>query len=86
MITYFRRQRAAKDGYSKYHVDLAGGQRVSSDTVKFGVTNPDGGHKFVLEVIAYEDGVFRVKMNEEAPLYPRFEVPHALMDDIKTTP
>lgn len=83
----FRRQRAAKEGYSNYKVDLANGRISStSDKVTFGVLNPNGGHKFILDVIAYEDGVFRVKMNEEAPLHPRFEVPHVILPDFKTIP
>lgn len=82
---FYRRQRAAKDGYSSYEVDLSGGQISSnSDKVTFGVVNPNGGHRFVLDVIAYEDGVFRVKMNEEAPLHPRFEVPHVILPELKT--
>lgn len=81
---FCKRQRAAKDGYSNYQVQLGNGQ-VSTDKVTFPVVNPDGGHKFVLDVIAYEDGVFRVKMNEEAPLHPRFEVPYVILPDLKTT-
>ncbi|ODM92921.1 Neutral alpha-glucosidase AB [Orchesella cincta] len=80
---FCKRQRAVKEGYSKYKVDLSNGQ-VSSDKVTFSVVNPDGGHKYILQIIAY-DGVFRVKFNEESPLHPRYEVEHALLPDLKTT-
>jgi len=80
----YRRQRGVVDGSSHYVVDLKSG-KTGTNGVTFDVTNKDNGHPFVLEVTGYEDGTFRVVMNEKEPLYPRYQVEHALVPDLKTS-
>jgi hypothetical protein len=76
-----RRQRAVQDGYSHYVLDLKSG-KTSGNHASFSVVNKDNGHGFVLEVHGYDDGTFRVLMNEKEPLYPRYQVEHALLPDL----
>lgn len=37
--------------------------------------------KYSFNLYAIEGGIFRLKINELNPLKPRFEVPHALVQD-----
>jgi len=81
-LIFDRRQRAVQDGSSKFLLNLGSGKAYSSYAT-FDATNQQNGHKFTVEVHAYEGGIFRVKMNEASPLLPRYEVEHALLPELK---
>ena len=40
----------------------------------FDVTNTDNGKAFVVDLFGFEDRTFRLKINEAAPIKPRYEV------------
>ncbi|OXA60099.1 neutral alpha-glucosidase AB isoform X3 [Folsomia candida] len=79
---FCKRQRHIADGSSNFDVNLKSG-RTFKDYAVFDIVNKDNGHKFLLEVHTYMDGTFRVLMNEESPLHPRYQVEHALLPDLK---
>ncbi len=39
---------------------------------------------FTLELIVYEHGILRLKLNEKNPLKPRYEVPDVLLSQLQT--
>ena len=47
------------------------------------IINHENNQKFFICISRYENGILRVKINEKAPLSPRYEVPDVLVDTAK---
>jgi len=78
--SFCRRQRATAEGSAKFTVGAfsQSGLRVVADLQD----EEQPGKPLVLDVTAYSNGVFRVKILEKNPIRPRHEVRDALVDDL----
>lgn len=81
-ISFCRRHRALQPGISNYEVDLNTLQTTAT-SISLDAVNSKNKVVFVLEIYPLEDSTLRIKFNEKNPLYPRFEEPYSLLDNIK---
>ena len=73
-IFCFRRQRNYKPNVSPYVINYNSLRISQPNQVTFDVTNTDNGKAFVVDLFGFEDRTFRLKINEAAPIKPRYEV------------
>ena len=71
---YFRRQRNYKPELSPYVVSFNSLRTSQSNQISLDVTNTANGHAFILDLFGFDDRTFRLRINEAAPLKPRYEV------------
>jgi len=77
---FCRRQRSYKPQRSPYVVNPGSLQLVDKSHIAVDVTNTENNKPFVLDLFAFDDGTMRLKINEAAPLKPRYEVPNTILD------
>lgn len=80
---FCKRNRNTKPGESPYNVELSTVKSTSSSRVEADVINSKNGVVLRLELIALEEGVLRMRLNEKESAVARFEPKEALLDTIK---
>ncbi|XP_075723709.1 glucosidase 2 subunit alpha isoform X10 [Rhipicephalus microplus] len=80
---FCKRNRNTKPGESPYNVELSTVKSTSSSRVEADVINSKNGVALRLELVALEEGVLRMRLNEKESAVARFEPKEALLDTIK---
>ncbi|CAG2067395.1 unnamed protein product, partial [Timema podura] len=80
MNFYFRRCRGVEPGKSPYELQL-NTLRVEDSSVEAILINTNNLVQFKFQLFALLDATFRMKINELAPLKPRYEVQYALVGE-----
>uniref|UniRef100_A0A131YGM4 Glucosidase II subunit alpha n=1 Tax=Rhipicephalus appendiculatus TaxID=34631 RepID=A0A131YGM4_RHIAP len=80
---FCKRNRNTKPGESPYNVELSTVKSTSSSRVEADVINSKNGVVLRLELIALEEGVLRMRLNEKQSAVARFEPKEALLDNIR---
>eukprot|EP01113_Clastostelium_recurvatum_P019242 TRINITY_DN2271_c0_g1_i2.p1 TRINITY_DN2271_c0_g1~~TRINITY_DN2271_c0_g1_i2.p1 ORF type:complete len:965 (-),score=270.56 TRINITY_DN2271_c0_g1_i2:59-2953(-) len=79
---FCKRNRKLPDRGLSYHVQPATVQ-ISGSSLTADIINVHNNHTFVLEMISHENGILRLKVDEKAPLRPRYKVQDVIMEDLK---
>ncbi|XP_019374618.1 PREDICTED: neutral alpha-glucosidase C isoform X2 [Gavialis gangeticus] len=82
-IAFYRRQKLLHPGKSLYRA-LLDSVTLSNDNVKFQIINEENKVPLLVEIYEIESNIFRVKINEVAPLRRRYEVPDVLIKEPTT--
>ncbi|XP_038597178.1 neutral alpha-glucosidase C [Tachyglossus aculeatus] len=82
-IAFYRRQKRSQPGKTLFR-GLLDSVTVGKDCTKFPVINEETKVRLQVECSEVEENVFRLKINEESPLKPRFEVPDVLPRSLVT--
>ncbi|XP_077522334.1 glucosidase 2 subunit alpha isoform X7 [Amblyomma americanum] len=80
---FCKRNRNTKPGESPYSVQLPTVKSTSPSRVEAEVINTKNGVVLKLELIALEEGVLRMRLNEATSAVARFEPKEALLDNIQ---
>ncbi|XP_045627336.1 neutral alpha-glucosidase C isoform X1 [Ursus americanus] len=76
-IAFYRRQKQQLSRRSTYQASLDSAT-TGKDSTKFRIINETTKVPLLVEVYGIEGNIFRLKINEETPLKPRYEVPDVL--------
>lgn len=76
-IAFYRRQKQQLSKKSTYQA-LLDSATTGKDSTKFQIINEATKVPLLAEVYGIEGNIFRLKINEETPLKPRYEVPDVL--------
>ncbi|XP_006831953.1 PREDICTED: neutral alpha-glucosidase C [Chrysochloris asiatica] len=76
-IAFYRRQKKQLSKKSTYRA-LLDSVRIGKDSTNFQIINEATKIPLLAEVYGLKGNIFRIKINEEAPLKPRYEVPDVL--------
>ncbi|XP_043930005.1 neutral alpha-glucosidase C [Protopterus annectens] len=79
-IAFYRRQKLLKSGNCLFHARLDT-LSLSGNEAKFQIFNADTKVFLLVEVYSIVGNVVRIKINELAPLKPRYEVPDVLVKE-----
>ncbi|XP_077537623.1 neutral alpha-glucosidase AB-like isoform X3 [Haemaphysalis longicornis] len=82
---FCKRNRNTKPGESPYHVQLPTVKSSSPSRVEAEVINVKNGVVLRLELIAIDDGLLRMRLNEANSAVARFEPKEALVENIQET-
>uniref|UniRef100_A0A8C6YYJ0 Glycoside hydrolase family 31 N-terminal domain-containing protein n=1 Tax=Nothoprocta perdicaria TaxID=30464 RepID=A0A8C6YYJ0_NOTPE len=82
-IAFYRRQKLLQPGKSSYRA-LLDSVTLSDDNVKFQIIHEDNKVLLQVEICEIEGNIFRLKINEAAPLRARYEVPDVLIREPTT--
>ncbi|XP_059037248.1 neutral alpha-glucosidase C isoform X4 [Mustela lutreola] len=76
-IAFYRRQKQQLSRRSTYKASLDSAT-IGKDSTKFRIINETTKVPLLAEIYGIEGNIFRLKINEETPLKPRYEVPDVL--------
>ncbi|XP_032199317.1 neutral alpha-glucosidase C isoform X3 [Mustela erminea] len=76
-IAFYRRQKQQLSRRSTYKASLDSAM-IGKDSTKFRIINETTKVPLLAEIYGIEGNIFRLKINEETPLKPRYEVPDVL--------
>uniref|UniRef100_A0ACB8G5A7 Uncharacterized protein n=1 Tax=Sphaerodactylus townsendi TaxID=933632 RepID=A0ACB8G5A7_9SAUR len=79
-IAFYRRQKLLCPGKSLYQA-LLDTVEISDSGVKFQIINEESKVLLLVELYEIEGNIFRLKVNEIAPLKPRYQVPDVLIKE-----
>ncbi|XP_015275543.1 PREDICTED: neutral alpha-glucosidase C [Gekko japonicus] len=79
-IAFYRRQKHLCPGKSLYRA-LLDTVELSDSSVKFQIINEECKVPLLVEIYEIEGSIFRLKVNEVAPLKPRYQVPDVLIKE-----
>ncbi|XP_060117238.1 neutral alpha-glucosidase C isoform X1 [Heteronotia binoei] len=79
-IAFYRRQKLLFPGKSLYRA-LLDTVELSDSSVKFQILNEECKVPLLVELYEIEGNIFRLKVNEIAPLKPRYQVPDVLIKE-----
>ncbi|XP_031449409.1 neutral alpha-glucosidase C [Phasianus colchicus] len=82
-IAFYRRQKLLRPGKSLYRA-LLDTVSLSDENVKFQITHEENKVLLQGEIYEIEGNIFRLKINEAAPLRARYEVPDVLIKEPTT--
>ncbi|XP_069861985.1 neutral alpha-glucosidase C isoform X3 [Dipodomys merriami] len=82
-ITFYRRQKQQLSKNNTYRA-LLESVTTGKDSTKFQIINEVTKIPLLAEVYGIERNIFRLKINEETPLKPRYEVPDVLTSKLNT--
>uniref|UniRef100_A0A671DK19 Glucosidase alpha, neutral C n=1 Tax=Rhinolophus ferrumequinum TaxID=59479 RepID=A0A671DK19_RHIFE len=82
-IAFYRRQKQQLSKKSTYQA-LLDSATTGKDSTKFQIINEATTVPLLAEVYGIEGNIFRLKINEETPLKPRYEVPDVLISKPST--
>ncbi|OXB63369.1 hypothetical protein ASZ78_001945 [Callipepla squamata] len=82
-IAFYRRQKLLHPGKSLYRA-LLDTVTLSDGNVKFQIIHEENKVLLQVEIYEIEDNIFRLKINEAAPLRARYEVPDVLIKEPTT--
>ncbi|XP_048803467.1 neutral alpha-glucosidase C [Lagopus muta] len=82
-IAFYRRQKLLRPGKSLYRA-LLDTVSLSDENVKFQITHEENKVFLQVEIYKIEGNIFRLKINEAAPLRARYEVPDVLVKEPAT--
>ncbi|XP_007533682.2 neutral alpha-glucosidase C isoform X2 [Erinaceus europaeus] len=82
-IAFYRRQKQWLSKKSTYRTSLDS-VTTSSTSAKFKITNEETEVPLLAEVYGIEGNIFRLKINEKAPLKPRYEVADVITNKLNT--
>ncbi|XP_012865729.1 PREDICTED: neutral alpha-glucosidase C isoform X2 [Dipodomys ordii] len=82
-ITFYRRQKQQLSKNNTYRA-LLDSVTTGKDSTKFQIINEVTKIPLLAEVYGIERNIFRLKINEETPLKPRYEVPDVLTSKLST--
>ncbi|KAM6202498.1 neutral alpha-glucosidase C [Rhynchocyon petersi] len=83
-IAFYRRQKQRLSKKST-HRALLDSVTTKVDSTSFRIISEANKNPLLAEVYGLEGNIFRLKINEETPLRPRFEVPDVLTGKLETT-
>ncbi|XP_020762458.2 neutral alpha-glucosidase C isoform X10 [Odocoileus virginianus] len=82
-IAFYRRQKQLLSKKSTYQA-LLDSVTIGKDSARFQIINEPAKVPLLAEVCGIEGNIFRLKINEEIPLKPRYEVPDVLTSKLTT--
>ncbi|XP_061013458.1 neutral alpha-glucosidase C isoform X2 [Dama dama] len=82
-IAFYRRQKQLLSKKSTYRA-LLDSVTTGKDSARFQIINEPAKVPLLAEVCGIEGNIFRLKINEEIPLKPRYEVPDVLTSKLTT--
>lgn len=82
-IAFYRRQKLQLSKNTTYRASL-GSVSTEQDSTRFQIISEATKIPLVVEVYGIEKDIFRLKINEETPLKPRYEVPDVVNSKLGT--
>lgn len=82
---FCRRQRNYKPVKSPYVADLSTVSIKPNEELSLRISNTDNSKQFLMQLFMLQDNMIRLKVNEANPLKPRFEVPDAIVKDLRSS-
>lgn len=83
-IAFYRRQKQQLSKKNTTYRALLDSVTTDKDSTKFQITNEATKSRLLAEVHGIEKNIFRLKINEETPLRPRYEVPDVITSKLDT--